>query len=205
MAQAMKQAVLAKPAVMKKSPWQSFCVMLRKSFVIDEAIRIQENICITPLSETKIGVSFKYAIDLSEQSKVQLRKCLKLAYGHHTKIIAMDMPKQEKEETAAKVEARPSIELKPAESKWQEIQEGILNSGLQAMESWLELVNVISLSGRTLKLEATSLVCRRLENGHSVIESIAAEQGADLVIKNMTYGETLYFPWIKEKHGFFNG
>ena len=86
-----------------------------------------------------------------------------------------------------------------AKHKWNDIRRGILDgvygSYAEQMENYLSNVEVLGMSGKTLRLEAWWLTCDKMKDQQDLVERIAKKCDVNLEIKNRDDVDILYMPW----------
>ena len=175
-----------------------------KSFPKLTAENIQDNLVITPIAPNKIGLKFNKSTPLKTDEKEMLRQCIKDVYGKTIIMISVNskIPSKQATPTAQETQSR-SVQLSPstpAETKWNEMKNDILDSVYdnvkERMQFALNQVNVTSLEGRKLKLNAKALTCTKLSDNQSLIEKTADKYDIDIEVNNVTDHDVLYFPWV---------
>ena len=177
-----------------------------KTFPTFLAAELQQKLEIKPIAPNKIGLAFKQGLELSNDERQRLRETIKQVYGNSVKMVLVkpDKPKMvTKEDTAKRSEPKA---LTPAETRWESIKSDVLSALFldqkDIMKINLDQVEVVTLEGKKLKLQAVYSVCHKMENKQSLIESMAKKHDVDVEVKNITDNDVLYFPWIKPNLNF---
>jgi len=185
----------------KLEPRQELNCQILKTFSTSIASELQQKLSIKPIAPNKIGLEFKQGLELSNDEKQRLRETIKLVYGNSVKMVLVkpDKPKMPTKEDTVK-RSEPKV-LTPVESKWEAVKSDIIDKVYLDMQEIMKIhlnqVEVVSLEGRKLKLQARYSTCDKMQQKQTLIEQMAAKHGVDIELKNTTDNDILYMPFVK--------